>query len=534
MILEILLISAMKSEFLNLENCKDAKKELQDYNEDSVITRCLSNLSDRATISQFISSNNDNDSKMQSSTDSKHSKELKIDLIANHNMKDSQPSMNNENKIESSNSERKDIKKSSVTKSDKLEQSKIESDIKDLSINKPDNSELYDAESNSAELSKKASKEDNKIDEESTDEVERSESQNYNVSRLVDFGIPQNLKRQDFIDPIKNLIPTQAELAKKYANDALKIMNQTLKPLLEKNAKDILNKYGPKEKDSISKNDALPTEPEKDKQYPAINDLVPKPDLESSQPSISPEDHLKKSTAPAASNRLDSPNYPNLNKPEPQISNNQQPADQTPEETEPENSEKTVITKPQLMAAMKSEQFEPNEKYVDVVVRKTNEKFKDKEMAAMFLAQLGHESGGFQYIEEIACSGGNSCEGQYGVGAPGKNYHGRGFIQLSWDYNYKAASEDLNMGDDLYQHPEKVAEDPNIGMDVSIWFWEKNVAHMPGVHDKSKFGASTRAINGAVECQGANIEQSKRRYRIYKELCKEMGITKMASEEGCY
>lgn len=48
---------------------------------------------------------------------------------------------------------------------------------------------------------------------------------------------------------------------------------------------------------------------------------------------------------------------------------------------------------------------------------------------AMWLAQVGHESGGFVYTEEIAKNG------RY---AP---YIGRTWIQITWDYNYRAFSE---------------------------------------------------------------------------------------------
>lgn len=74
--------------------------------------------------------------------------------------------------------------------------------------------------------------------------------------------------------------------------------------------------------------------------------------------------------------------------------------------------------------------YSPNRRYVDAVVSRVNSAFWDLNEAAQFIAQCGHESGGYQYIEEIACSGPNSCQGQYGYGAPGQNYHGRGFIQL--------------------------------------------------------------------------------------------------------
>lgn len=37
-------------------------------------------------------------------------------------------------------------------------------------------------------------------------------------------------------------------------------------------------------------------------------------------------------------------------------------------------------------------------------------------------------------------------------------YYGRGYVQLTWDFNYKTVSDKLGMGEDLYIHPEKALE----------------------------------------------------------------------------
>ena len=68
----------------------------------------------------------------------------------------------------------------------------------------------------------------------------------------------------------------------------------------------------------------------------------------------------------------------------------------------------------------------------------------NKVEAAMFLAQILWESGGLRYKRELICIK-TGCPGVYdhSVGVPGKNYYGRGYIQLTHSYNYKAASLDL-------------------------------------------------------------------------------------------
>lgn len=191
-----------------------------------------------------------------------------------------------------------------------------------------------------------------------------------------------------------------------------------------------------------------------------------------------------------------------------------------------------AITKSELEKAITDAGFTPQTQYIDAVLAKTNENFPDKAEAAMFIAQLIHESGGLNHIEELACKSG--CAGQYGSdkGESGKSYHGRGFIQLTWPDNYKAASQALGKGDTLFKTPEIVAQDPEIAMDVSIWYWQSKVATAPGVKEM-KFGATTKAINGAIECSGSGNATPKKRFEIYKKVAQAFGVSNLASEDGC-
>ncbi|MDP4239533.1 MAG: glycoside hydrolase family 19 protein [Bacteroidota bacterium] len=54
----------------------------------------------------------------------------------------------------------------------------------------------------------------------------------------------------------------------------------------------------------------------------------------------------------------------------------------------------------------------------------------------------------------------------------GQSYYGRGPVQISWNYNYGAFSQDV-LGDKniLLSNPEKVLEDGTIFYQSSIWFW---------------------------------------------------------------
>lgn len=105
--------------------------------------------------------------------------------------------------------------------------------------------------------------------------------------------------------------------------------------------------------------------------------------------------------------------------------------------------------------------------------------------------------------------------------APGKSYHGRGPIQLSYNYNYGQASEFI-FGDKnvLLANPEKVIQEGVIAFQTAIWFWMAQQYPKPSCHDvmipgkwtptaeqtaiglKPGFGATVNIINGGIECGG--------------------------------
>ncbi|ORE00649.1 acidic endochitinase [Hepatospora eriocheir] len=179
---------------------------------------------------------------------------------------------------------------------------------------------------------------------------------------------------------------------------------------------------------------------------------------------------------------------------------------------------------------------EPNPEYVDAVAEGINEKSEEElpfDMKVQALGQFGHESGCFKFIEEIDCKD-NKCPDKYGAdqGAPGKQYYGRGFIQLSWPDNYKAASQAINNDLSFFEQPELVAEPKNAIL-TSLWFWMERVMTAENVGPEH-FGYSTKAINGELECTGQNVDKSKKRYEYYKAFAEELGLEKIADEVGCY
>ncbi|KAJ1952707.1 hypothetical protein GGI12_006178, partial [Dipsacomyces acuminosporus] len=115
----------------------------------------------------------------------------------------------------------------------------------------------------------------------------------------------------------------------------------------------------------------------------------------------------------------------------------------------------------------------------------------------------------------------------------GQYFWGRGYIQLSWGDNYKAASQAIFHDDRLYQNPAQVATNEQIAWDVSYWFWRVNVHPDAGVQ-AGKFGASVNKINGALECKGANKAAARKRYAMYKAILPIFAPGVKAIESGCY
>jgi len=152
-----------------------------------------------------------------------------------------------------------------------------------------------------------------------------------------------------------------------------------------------------------------------------------------------------------------------------------------------------------------------------------------RELAAFF-GEIAHETGnggadayswGLYYTEELGCADGH-CK-QYNTGgdsryhpAPGRNYYGRGPIQLSYAYNYGMAGAELGLP--LLAHPELVSHDGVIAFRTALWFWMRTQSPIPSCHDvmvgkwqpsaedsrlgrRPGFGMTINIINGAVECK---------------------------------
>ncbi|XP_051185266.1 endochitinase A-like [Lolium perenne] len=143
-----------------------------------------------------------------------------------------------------------------------------------------------------------------------------------------------------------------------------------------------------------------------------------------------------------------------------------------------------------------------------------------KREIAAFFAHVTHETGHFCYIEEINGASQNYCDTSFSQWpcSSGAKYYGRGPLQLTWNYNYGAAGKSI--GFDGLGSPQTVAQDPVVAFKTALWYWMTNVH---GVLPRG-FGATTRAINGAVECDGKNTAQMNARVGYYQDYCRQLGV----------
>lgn len=145
-----------------------------------------------------------------------------------------------------------------------------------------------------------------------------------------------------------------------------------------------------------------------------------------------------------------------------------------------------------------------------------------KRELAGFLANISHETGGgtiggevdndnltgLYFNEEVGFIGSSAIGYVQSTGTnylpvAGKSYHGRGPIQLSYNYNYGLCSE-IIYGDSsiLLNNPEKLTSDGVLGFMTGIWFWMTPQPPKPSCHEvitgtwEPKAGAPNEQYNG--------------------------------------
>lgn len=140
---------------------------------------------------------------------------------------------------------------------------------------------------------------------------------------------------------------------------------------------------------------------------------------------------------------------------------------------------------------------------------------------AMFLAQIGHESGGMHYTVEIW---GNtaaqiSYEGRKGLGntqtGDGFKYRGRGLIQITGRSNYTQVATAL--GIDCVNEPDLLAEPVNAARSAA-WWWKSRDLNRFADADDCK--GCTKVINGGYN----GLEQRLALYEAAKSVLPQVEI----------
>jgi predicted chitinase len=151
--------------------------------------------------------------------------------------------------------------------------------------------------------------------------------------------------------------------------------------------------------------------------------------------------------------------------------------------------------------------------------------------AAAFLAHVAHETGGLRYVvEQNHANYGHYCDRSqpYGCPAGDRAYYGRGPLQLSWNFNYKAAGDALHL--DLLHDPYKVEKNAAVSWKTGLWFWNAQrgagtmTSHDAMAHGRG-FGETIRSINGDLECNGKNPAERQDRINLYKRFAGVLGTS---------
>lgn len=118
---------------------------------------------------------------------------------------------------------------------------------------------------------------------------------------------------------------------------------------------------------------------------------------------------------------------------------------------------------------------------------------------AHFMAQVGHESGGFRYMEEIwgPTAAQKRYEGRQDLGnvqpGDGFRFKGRGPLQLTGRANYRRFGHKI--GIDLEANPE-IAAIPSIGILIACVYWtDRDLNELADRDDVEKI---TRRVNGGL------------------------------------
>jgi len=156
-----------------------------------------------------------------------------------------------------------------------------------------------------------------------------------------------------------------------------------------------------------------------------------------------------------------------------------------------------VITEDQIRAMMPGagRRLDPHLPYIVPALEAGN--ITTPRRIAAFMAQLAHESGQFQWLEEIA--DGWAYEGRSDLGntepGDGPRYKGHGPIQVTGRLGHSRCG--IALGIDLITYPRMICE-PQYAMRSAVWFWNDKMGGLSCLADVDWFVTLTRFINGGT------------------------------------
>ena len=149
---------------------------------------------------------------------------------------------------------------------------------------------------------------------------------------------------------------------------------------------------------------------------------------------------------------------------------------------------------------------------------------------AAFLAQCGHETGGFQWLREIW--GPTAAQHAYEPPAPkaaelgntqpgdGFRYRGGGLLQITGRYNFRVMGQKI--GINLEDNPDQISQ-PSVAAEASAQFWADNA--LSAFADASDFLSISRAINVGNPRSAATPNGMADRLALWASCKKALGVT---------
>lgn len=181
------------------------------------------------------------------------------------------------------------------------------------------------------------------------------------------------------------------------------------------------------------------------------------------------------------------------------------------------------VDDPSKTSAKNKEKGMTKENLMNIAMRSMNKLGWSPREQAMFLANVQHETGNYQWFTEL---GGDSYFSRYdgrkdlGNTQPGDGakYKGRGLIHLTGRANY--ADIGNRMGVDLIKYPQLLEDDPKMAVASAIAWWERQKEQFPKFREaieNDNIVAVNKGVNG-----GNNGMQERIAY--YNEFKKKLGV----------